>query len=86
MNLFKQASRSLQGHIVLSELLFSQPLLVFLLQSHSEGSLTIEWAMYLAIVCGAFGVLGAAGFWYAESLPLIKGRQDDRRQNQKRDA
>jgi hypothetical protein len=84
MNLRKRLSSSLQGHIVLSELLFSLPLfLVFLIQSHSEGSLTVKWALYLAMVWAAGGVLGGAIFWYAVSLPLIKGRQHDRH-NKKR--
>jgi hypothetical protein len=86
MNFLKRACFSLQGHIVLSELFFSLPLfLAFLSKSYSKNQLTVEWALYLAIVSAAWGVLGAACFWYLVSLPLIKGQQDDRRYKRKRD-
>jgi hypothetical protein len=85
MNLLKRLSFSLPGNILLWEIAFSLPLfLTFLLKSNSEGTLTFGWAIHIARVSSLGGVFAAATFWYAVALPLIKGRQDDQRQNRKR--
>jgi hypothetical protein len=85
MNFLKRASSSLGGHILLWEIVFSLPLfLMFLLKSNSEGTLTFEWAIHLAIVWSVLGVLAATTFWYLVSLPLKKGRDYDRQQDRRR--
>ena len=79
MTFFKWASASLLGHIALTEMLFSLPLfLVFLDANYDEGTLTLAWALHIALVAALFGVVGAALVWYTISLPLIKQRKDRR--------
>ena len=83
MNLLKRASSSLLGNIILWEVGFALPLfLAFVLKSNSEGTLTFEWTIHLAIVWSILGVLAATTFWYFVALPLKKGRDFDRQQKQ----
>jgi hypothetical protein len=84
MNFLKRASLSLSGNILLWEVGFSAPLfLAFLLKSNSEGTLTFEWAVHIALVSSVVGALVATCFWYFVALPLKKGRDFDRRQDKK---
>jgi hypothetical protein len=76
---FKWASFSLLGHIALIELFFSLPaFLVFLDLNYDQGTLTLSWALYIALIAALLGVVGAALVWYTISLPLIKQRKDRR--------
>ena len=85
MNFLKRACFSLRGNILLWELGFSLPLfLAFLLKSKSESTLTLERAIHIALVCSLVGALVATCFWYSVSLPLIKGRDFDRKRGTKR--
>jgi hypothetical protein len=85
MNLLKRAASSLLGHIVFFQAVFSLPLFLFFLsENHSQGTLTVESAIYLAALWSAFGAVGAAFFWYTMSLPLIRRRQGDQRSGGKR--
>jgi hypothetical protein len=79
MTFFKWASSSFLGHVALTEIIFSLPLfLVFLDSNYNQGTLTLEWALYIALICAVFGVVGAAFVWYTISLPLIKQRKGKR--------
>jgi hypothetical protein len=49
---------------------------VLLSENYSRGTLTAEWAIYLAVLWGVLGAVGAALFWCAFSLPLIKRRRE----------
>jgi hypothetical protein len=72
---FKWGSSSLIGHLVLFEATCATPLFLFALGTmYSEGTLTLGWALYMAVVCSALVAIGAALFWYSFSLPLIKRR------------
>jgi hypothetical protein len=76
---FKWASSSLIGHVALTEIFFSMPLfLVFLDANYDDGTLTLAWALYMALIWALLGVVGAALVWYTISLPLIKQRKDRR--------
>ena len=73
----KWVGSSLLGHIALSELLFSMPLfLLGLSLNYSEGTITVAWSFYIAIVCALGGIIFALLFWYTVSVPLIKRRKD----------
>ena len=77
MTFFKWASSSLLGHVALTESLFSLPLfLVFLDMNYDDGTLTLAWALYMALIWALLGLVGAALVWYTISLPLIKQRKD----------
>lgn len=77
MNFFKWASSSLLGHVALTEVFFSVPLfLVFLDLNYEDGTLTIAWALYMALIWALLGVVSAAFVWHTISLPLIKRRKD----------
>jgi hypothetical protein len=68
---------SLWGHIAVFEAIFALPLFLFFLsQTYSQGTLTVDWTIYLAILWTVLGAVGGAFFWYAVSLPLIKSRRD----------
>jgi hypothetical protein len=68
---------SLWVHIAVFEAVFSLPLfLLALSQTHSRGTLTVQWAVYLAILWIVLGAVAGAFFWYAVSLPLIKNRRN----------
>ena len=68
---------SLWGHIVVFEAIFALPLFLFFLsQTYSQGTITVDWAIYLAILWTVLGAVGGAFFWYVVSLPLIKSRRD----------
>ncbi len=85
MNFLKRAGSSLLGNILLWELVLSMPLfLMFLLKSNSQGTLTLGWAIHIALVSSLAGALAATVFWYFVALPLIKGRSTDRQQKAKR--
>lgn len=72
----KWASSSLIGHMVLFGVLCLGPgYLAFLVLIYSEGTLTVTWALYLALICGLMGVVGAIPVWYTITLPLIKQRK-----------
>jgi hypothetical protein len=73
MTFFRWASFSLLGHIALTESFFSVPLyLVFLDANYRDGTLSLAWALYIALISALLGVVAAALIWYTISLPLIK--------------
>jgi hypothetical protein len=79
MNILQRASSSLLGHIALAEAVFALPLFLFFLsENYSQGTLTVEWSIYLAILWVVFGAVGGAFFWYTVSLPLIRRQRDKR--------
>jgi small-conductance mechanosensitive channel len=84
MNELKRASllgrlaRSLGGNITIYQIGFSLPMSVFvLLPEYSEGTLTLDRAIYIVVVAMGFGLLVALFAWYAVMRPLIK-RADGR--------
>lgn len=86
MNILKRATSSLIGYIAVWEVIFALPLfLVFLFQSYSDGTLTVEWTIYLALLWAALGAAGGTFFWYLVSLPLIRGRERGKPRNSKKD-
>jgi hypothetical protein len=79
MNLLKWGSSSLRGHVVLFEFAFALPLyLLFMYENYSEGTLTVGWAVYLAVVGAVFGAAFGAFFWFTVSKPLISSRKGDK--------
>jgi hypothetical protein len=56
---------------------FSVPLFLFFLDSNYEdGTLTMAWALYMALIWALLGVVGAGLVWHTISSPLIKRRRD----------
>jgi len=67
---------SLRGHIALSEVAFGLPgFLIFLYQDYSQGTLTLAWATYLAVLWTSLAVVGAAILWFTVTLPLVNSRK-----------
>jgi hypothetical protein len=78
MTFFKWASFSLLGHVALSEVIAALPFfLVMLFLNYSEGTLSLEWALWIFGVSVVMGVVGAVLIWYTISLPLIKRRNNE---------
>ncbi len=66
---------SLVGHVVLFVLTFSIPMLIAgLTLNYVEGTLTWDWAPYIALysVLGGFAV--AVIIWFAITAPLLRRR------------
>jgi hypothetical protein len=74
-NLFNWCCSSLLGHVVLMQMCFSLPLLLFFLPTiYLQGNLTVAWALYMAVVFMILGAVCAVLFWYTVTLPLMKRR------------
>jgi hypothetical protein len=72
---FKWCSSSLQGHLVLVQLMSATPLsAMFILIMYSEGTLTLGWGVFITALCSVLFGIGAALFWYIFSKPLVKRR------------
>lgn len=70
--LFKWGSSSLGGHLVLFEIFVSMPLfLIFVGLTSSEGTLTMNWGLRLAVIWFAIGATLAVLCWHVISLPII---------------
>ena len=77
MNFLKRGNPTLLGHVVLFEVIFSLPLFLFFLSTrHSQGTLTLDSAIYLAFIWAGGGAVMAVFFWFTFSLPLMKRRKD----------
>ena len=79
ISFLKWASTSLPGNIVLLEIFTGVPLFfAFLYLNYSEGTLTVMWAVLIAIVSGlAAAVIGVLG-WFTVAQPLIRRRESKR--------
>ena len=72
---FKWCSSSLRGHVALFELLCAVPLILWsLVTMRSERTLTTVQGLRITFLCVVLVAIGAALFWYAVSLPLLKSR------------
>jgi len=75
-NLFNWCCSSLLGHVVLMQICFSVPLLLFFLPTiYLQGNLSIAWALYMVFVFLGLGAVCAVLFWYAVTLPLMRNRR-----------
>ena len=73
---FRVRSTSLVGNVVLAELFGMVPVfLVFSVLFYSEGTLTADWAIYMALLCALGGVIGGILIWFTIIKPLKKGRE-----------
>jgi len=73
LSLLKRSSSSLLGHIALFEIVFSLPFFLYFLHQHYlEDTLTVEWAIYLAVIWAVGGAVVAGFVWFTVSLGLIK--------------
>lgn len=71
MNIFQWGSSSIGRHVVLWELFVGLPLLLSLgYEIHSEGDLTVDWAIWMTGLCALSGLVLSLGFWYAVVRPL----------------
>lgn len=70
---FKWASSSLAGNVTLCEVLFAIPLTaLFIVLNYSQGTLTVQWALHIAIDTAAIGAVLGAVTWFTVTLPLLK--------------
>lgn len=80
MNVFKWGGSSLPRHIALWEMFFSLPMFIlFLKLIYSEGTLTFDWAVWMAFLWAMAGLVAAIIFWYAMVLPLQQRRDGGKR-------
>jgi hypothetical protein len=69
----KGASKSLRGHIVLFQAACSVPIFVLLAAwNYQDGTLTVRWAAWIALVSVAGGLVMALVAWYFVTLPILK--------------
>jgi len=72
-SLLGRLARCLGGNIVIYQIGFSLPMSFFvLLPEYSEGTLTLDRAIYIMVVAVGLGLLVALFAWYAVMRPLIK--------------
>lgn len=72
MNFSKWISRSLLGHVVFFQIIFSLPASIYgLVSNYTQGTLTVPFAVEMMIVVSALGAVGAAAVWYTITLPII---------------
>jgi hypothetical protein len=73
---FNWCCASLLGHVVLMQLCFSLPLLLFFLPTiYSQGTLTVAWVLYMFFALMTLGAVCAVLFWYTITLPLLNNRR-----------
>jgi hypothetical protein len=66
-------SRSMTGHIVLFEVIFSFPFLVwFAASNYSDGTLTLSFFVQFLLLDVLAGAAGAFAIWHTVTLPLIR--------------
>lgn len=66
-------SRSLVGHIVFFEVIFSLPFVVFgIVSNYSEGTLSVGFAIEMVAEIVAIGAVVAAAVWFFITTPLKK--------------
>jgi hypothetical protein len=72
---FKWCVSSLPGHIVLFALTFSVPMLIAgLTLNYMDGTLTWDWAPYIALYCALGGFAVAVVIWFVLTSPLLRRR------------
>ena len=73
---FKWGSVSLVGHLALFEICCGAPLYAWSLATmYSEGTLSIVWALWMAVVILTLVAIGAGLFWFTLSKGLINRRR-----------
>jgi hypothetical protein len=73
--LFKWCVSSLPGHIVLFTLTFSVPMLIAgMTLNYMDGTLTWDWAPYIALYSALGGFAAAVVIWFVLTAPLLRRR------------
>lgn len=63
-------------HIVLWELFFAAPLVLAIgYEEYSEGTLTVNWAIYMVSVGALLGLIAGVLFWWCVVLPIKGGKR-----------
>jgi hypothetical protein len=71
----KWCSSSLGGFTVLLLILVSLPeFSYFMVSYYLEGTLSISWAIYMAVVCAIEAIVIAITVWYFVLLPRIRNK------------
>lgn len=66
-------SRSLVGHIVFFEIIFSLPFVIFgIVSNYSEGTLSVGFAIEMAAEIVTIGAVVAVAVWFFITMPLKK--------------
>jgi hypothetical protein len=76
---FKWGFSSLRRQLILVSVVWSVPFFILgLVLNYSEGTLTWEWAPYLALYSLLSGLAMAVLLWFTVTLPLTRRRNGDR--------
>ena len=73
MTFSKWISRSLLGHVVFFEIIFSVPAFIYgLASNYSQDALTAPFAIEMMVEVATLGAVGAVAVWYTITLPIIR--------------
>lgn len=74
--LVKWLGTSLIGNVVLTEILFSIPLIIAGIGlNYSEGTLSLGWAIQIIVWVAIIGIIAGICVWYLITLPQIRKKR-----------
>jgi hypothetical protein len=75
---FRWGFSSLSHQLILFFIVFSVPMFIlFVLLNYSEGTLTWDWAVSIALYSLLGGIASGTVMWFTVTLPLIRRRRGD---------